>query len=211
MLSEKVTQLEEKNTYVQIGSDRQVTMSKPVTEEENLNLFVRESLPLLYTISAYAPKEFDPDCLHNESCAQHLSKGVEVEGVGNVPPIPAVASYLLSVDYQKPFLRSLVQLKPKNYDRGASLIYRVSGVGEPKPLNDGQLEIYVTGALFGFDLENKPLLGMRDDKIITVQQVTSPLDSDETTQLHTTVTATRERGWEISQIVSVENEPEEKP
>ena len=205
LLVDKVSQLESRPSVAQFGEDKTVLLGETVSDDENLTAFVDEVLPLLYSLTPFAPKDSDPTCAEDPKCRQAFKpEGIEIAGVGNIPQIPAIASYALAPNYQRPFLRSLAQLKPEAFEQGASLLYRISSIGEPEAMGEGEYRVYVTGSLLGFDQNQRQLLGLPDDKIVSLRPARRPNSHDEVTTLHQLVMSSRARGWEITQIETVE-------
>jgi hypothetical protein len=210
-LRNDVAYLKTRPITTQIGKNRAVVLSEPLTPEENREAFVLETLPNLFALTPFRSTKDRNECKSQAKASNNgrafkacdeVDRGVRVDGVGVVPSQTIKYQKTISPEAQRAILRFIASQVPKGYAQGKSRLLSIDGIGKQEVVNEQRKEYRVAMVA---TLEDYGRDGVRTgatvfDSWIYLREVIPPVPAAQQTPLQAIVAASIQRGLNITKI-----------
>lgn len=182
----RLERLEKQPVVVQVGKNSDLVPTTEVTPEQNVREFVRETIPMLFTLSKLVDKQINPS---------GLDPGVKV-GHQTIPTTVFIASQTWHPAARNGFYQGIVDLKPDGFEQGHWLELKIDDI-ESVTQRDGGWEVIFRSTLITRTPKGVAIKARSFDRKIFLTAVVPPKKTTETNPLQAMINLSLGRGLQI--------------
>lgn len=178
--------LEKQPVVVQVGKNSDLVPTEVVTPEQNVREFVRETIPMLFTLSKLVDKQINPS---------GIDPGVRV-GHQAIPTTVFIASQTWHPAARNGFYQGIVDLKPEGFEQGNWLELKIDDI-ESVTQVEGGWEVILRSTLITRTPKGVATQARSFDRKIFLTAVVPPKKTTETNPLQAMINLSLGRGLQI--------------
>lgn len=185
-IGKRLETLEKQPIVLQVGKNSDLVPTEVVTPEQNVREFVRETIPMLFTLSKLVDKQINPS---------GLDPGVKV-GHETIPTTVFIASQTWHPAARNGFYQGIVELKPEGFEQGNWLELKIDSI-ESVDQVEGGWEVVLRSTLITRTPKGVATQARSFDRQITLSEVVPPKKTTETNPLQAMINLSLGRGLQI--------------
>lgn len=184
--SSRLERLEKQPVVLQVGKNSDLVPTQVVTPEENVREFVRETIPMLFTLSKLVDKQIHPS---------GIDPGQKVNNQ-YVPTTVFIASQTWHPAARPGFYQGIAELIPQGFEQGTWLELKIDDI-ESIARTDGGWEVLLRSTLITRTPKGVATQARSFDRKIFLTEVVPPKKTTETNPLQSMINLSMGRGLQI--------------
>lgn len=185
-IGSRLETLEKQPVVIQVGKNSDLVPIEAVTPEQNVREFVRETVPMLFTLSKIVDKHIHPS---------GIDPGIRI-GSQFIPTTVYIAAQTWHPAAREGFFQGIVELKPNGFDQGTWLELKIDDI-ETITQVEGGWEVILRSTLITRTPKGVATQARSFDRKIFLTEVVPPKKTTETNPLQAMINLSLGRGLQI--------------
>lgn len=185
-IGSRLERLEKQPVVIQVGKNSELMPTEPVTPEQNVREFVRETIPMLFTLSKVVDKHIHPS---------GIDPGVRI-GSQYIPTTVYIAAQTWHPAAREGFFQGIADLIPEGFSQGTWVELKIDAI-ESITQVEGGWEVILRSTLITRTPKGIATQARSFDRKILLTAVVPPKKTTETNPLQSMINLSLGRGLQI--------------
>lgn len=185
-IGSRLERLEKQPVVIQVGKNSDLVPIEAVTPEENVREFVRETVPMLFTLTKFVDRHIHPS---------GIDPGKQI-GNQYIPTTVYIASQTWHPAARQGFYQGIAELIPEGFNQGTWLELKIDDI-ESITQVEGGWEVLLRSTLITRTREGVATKARSFDRKIFLTEVVPPKKTTETNSLQAMINLSLGRGLQI--------------